>query len=305
MVARRSLTSHQGLAMPPRYVINSLTRQTIDTTVKFAPSISVPCATVETAGGFTSLAAVPGGPLYFPASKTLVAQTPDITLVVEGVTLGIGDRFFLVFGASNQSRGGVYALTKLAGGGNAWEAVRTSDFNSDQVIALGSHIYAINQGNLAGQFIALENKTQIVLDTTAIEANLAGTPNQAVGTSFLTEIGQSFPIAGNAIPYGLPTLQSGQRRRVEVNIYGANLGGTELFLQQSNLVALNKSGASIGQPATPSPLFSFFNLAVFDDLAVTYLPGLDGSDSVLITNAGQPENLFATVQITVWDTSIS
>ena len=43
--------------MPPRYVINSLTRQTIDTTVKFAPSISSPCATVEAAEGFASLAA--------------------------------------------------------------------------------------------------------------------------------------------------------------------------------------------------------------------------------------------------------
>jgi hypothetical protein len=291
--------------MPPRYVINSLTRQTIDTTVKFAPSISSPCATVETAEGFANLAAVPGNPLYVTASKTLEATIANTALVVGGVTLGLGERFFLVFGAANQSSGGVYALTKLAGGGNAWEAVRAADFNSDQAIVLGSHIYAINQGNLAGQFIALENKTQIVLDTTAIEASLAGTPNQAVGTSFLTETGQSFVIAGNAIPYALPTLQSGQRRRVEVNIYGSNNASSELFLQQSNLVAVNPSGTSIGQPATPNPLFSFFNVLVFDDLAVTYLPGVGGDDSVLITNAAQIQDLFATVQITVWDTSIT
>jgi hypothetical protein len=304
VAARRSLTSHQGLAMPPRYVINSLTRQTIDTTVKFAANISVPCATVETAEAFADLASVPGNPGYASLTQTLTAATVNVALEVGGLTLSLGERFFLLLVTDNQERGGVYRLTRVATPILGWQAVRAGDFNSDQAIALGSHIYAINQGDLAGQFIALSNETQIVLDTTPIEAELAGTPNPAVGTSFSTAIAQSFTIAANDEDYVLPTLAAGDRRRVEVDIYGSNAGGTELFLQQSNLVAVRVGANSIGAE-TANPTFSFFNLAAFATLTVTYEPGALGVDLVRIDNAAQIENLFATVQITVWDTPIT
>ena len=291
--------------MPPRYVINSLTRQTIDTTVKFDPSISSPCATVETADNFANLAAVPGSPLYDTASKTLEATIANTALVVGGVILGLGERFFLVFSGTNQERGGVYALTKLASVGNKWKAVRAADFNSDQAIVLGSHIYGITQGNSAGQIIALENKTQIVLDTTPIEITTVGAQplNQAVGTSFITQTTQQFLAAGTNQIYGLPQLFAGGRRRVEVNIYGADLGGLNLFLQQDNLTAYNKSGgSSIGLAATVSPTFGNVGLFLVP-LTVSYQAGMAGSDAIEIsTGMGFAIDLTATVQITVWDT---
>lgn len=293
--------------MPPRYVINSLTRQTLDTTVKFAANISVPCATVETADAFADLAAVPGNPQS--AGVKLEAQTANVALVVGGVTLGLGERFFLVFTAANQPSGGVYQLDRLAGVGVTWRAIRSGDFNSDQAIVLGSHIYAINQGDYAGQFVALENKSQIVLETTAIEANIVGAQptNQAVGTDYVTETGQVFNIAGTTTDYPLPQLQSGYRRRVEVDIYGSNAGvHDKLFLQQSNLVAVHFYANSIGATADNDPVFSFFDGATFGSLAVTYFPGVGGVDSVrIVSDVGLTTNLECTVQITAWDTPIA
>lgn len=298
--------------MAPRYVLNSLTRQTIDTTIALDAAISSPSATVTTIGAYNDLTLVDGNPKYSPTLKKLVAQTAGVTLTVEGYTPAVGDLFFLAFAPGiDVTKGGVYELTVAASTSPdvAWQAKRATCFSSDQAIAIGSHVYAITAGVYAHQFVAIANKEKIVLDTTGIQVELGGSPptNEAVGSDYVNLFGQTFLGAGGPPSnYALPQLQSGNRRRVEVNIYGSNAAHDALFLEQDNFVALNSSGTSIGASATNNPTFQYLGNVFGDGLTVTYEPGTGGFDQIRIeSDAALTSDLECTVQMIIWDTSIT
>ena len=162
--------------MPPRYVLNSPTRQTIDTTLSFDASISAPPGFVATVGGYNDLATIAAGTTYDPVTKTIACSNNGAIPAIGGASVTVGDRVALLFTNANKTSGGIYTVVSVGGFASKWSMVRASDFNSTQAIAMASRSWIVNGvgAQLLNKTLYLTNLTQIVLDSTDIGFNYGG-----------------------------------------------------------------------------------------------------------------------------------
>ena len=162
--------------MPPRYVLNSPTRQTIDTTLNFDASISAPPGFVTTLGLYNALADIAAGTTYDPATKTIACSINGAIPAIGGASVTVGDRVALLFTNANKTSGGIYSVVSVGGLLKKWSMVRASDFNSTQAIAMASRSWIVNGvgAQLLNKTLYLTNNAQIVLDSTDIGFNYGG-----------------------------------------------------------------------------------------------------------------------------------
>jgi hypothetical protein len=96
--------------------------------------------------------------------KTLTSAVPGAQLSVDGVALGLGDRFLLK-NATNSNDNGIYSVTQFGNASNGlpWIATRATDYDSNSEIKVGQLI-AVSEGTLASTFWSLSSFSGFGID---------------------------------------------------------------------------------------------------------------------------------------------
>lgn len=143
-------------------------------------------------------AALSGTPLY--GNKALVALSNG-ALVVDGVTLAVGDRV-LVKDQSDATTHGIYVVNNAGSAGSAYTLRRAGDaIVSAQFVA--GMLVSVSEGTLqAGQVFRLATTGAITLDTTGLTFSAVG--SSVLFDSVLSGSAASFDVSG--LPGGFRTL---------------------------------------------------------------------------------------------------
>lgn len=105
---------------------------------------------------------------YAPAPDLTLTYTATGALVIDGVTLAVGDRVLLV-GQSTATQNGIYTVTDAGSASTEAELTRATDFNESDLIYTGVTI-AVNHGDAhANTTWKLITEGTLTLDATALE----------------------------------------------------------------------------------------------------------------------------------------
>jgi len=112
------------------------------------------------------------------SGKSLTSTAPGTQLSVDGVPLGVDDRFLLK-NATNANDNGIYSVTQQASAGVPWIATRATDYDSNDKIKLGK-VVSVSEGlTLLGTFFSLTSFSASGIDAGAMTfssaASIAGT----------------------------------------------------------------------------------------------------------------------------------
>lgn len=151
------------------------------------------------------------GGTYSAGSLTITG--PSVPLVIDGVTLAVGNRV-LVKNSTTGSQNGIYTATAIGSYGAAWVLTRATDFNTSAKASPGSFTF-IEEGTVyADTGWVMTADGTVALDTTSLTwtqfsgagSYSAGRGMALVGGQF--NFAQSSDYTANTIPYasGLTTI---------------------------------------------------------------------------------------------------
>lgn len=151
------------------------------------------------------------GGTYSAGSLTITG--PSVPLVIDGVTLAVGNRV-LVKNSTTASQNGIYTVTAIGSYGSAWVLTRATDFNTSAKASPGSFTF-IEEGTVyADTGWVMTADGTVALDTTSLTwtqfsgagSYSAGRGMALVGGQF--NFAQSGDYTANTIPYasGLTTI---------------------------------------------------------------------------------------------------
>lgn len=104
----------------------------------------------------------------YDADAMTLTQTSPATFVIDGITLGLGDRVLLA-GQTDATQNGIYTVTTAGtDGGSAGVLTRASDFNDTAQIVLNVMVPVMQGTQNADTTWVLTNDTAVTLGTTAL-----------------------------------------------------------------------------------------------------------------------------------------
>ena len=147
------------------------------------------------------------------SAGALTITGPAVALVIDGVTLAVGDRV-LVKNSTATTQNGVYTVTVIGGYGTPWVLTRSTDFNTSAKAAPGSFTF-IEQGTIyADTGWVMTADAPVALDTTALTwTQFSGAGSYSAGRGMALSgvqfnFAQNSDYTANTIPYasGLTTI---------------------------------------------------------------------------------------------------
>jgi hypothetical protein len=178
---------------------------------------------------------------YSGVGKTLTNGGTLAALVIDGVTLSVGDRV-LVKDQTTSSQNGIYTVTDAGSGSVAWIMTRAIDFDNTPGIEITSGLFTfVEEGatNSDSGWVLTTNGT-ITLDSTGLTFAQFSGAGQITAGSGMTKTGNTLDVIGTA-------------NRITVNADSVDIAST--YVGQTSIVTLGTIGTGVWQGTIVNPTY--------------------------------------------------